>query len=225
MVSKGKCGSRTDCLGSTAIAAVLMIALSGPAHALSELKPVQVPATNVEQGPSLPPLDEPTIGPDGGLPLPDPIIRETPQSQSEDLSPDPAIVEDKAPADIITDLTLLPEPARRMRELILEAAATGDPEKLRALLGSGPNATQLAFSEIDTDSIEYLRSISGDGEGQEILAILIEFLPRRDLARWRVALFHGRRLICFALAGDHATAYLSISKPCRPIRSAAPCQP
>jgi len=178
VINKDKRGIRTDCLGfgSTAVAAVLMIALCGPAQALSELKPAQAPASDVEQGPSLPPLDEPTTGPDGGLPSPDPIIRDTPQSQSEDVNPEPAIVEDEAPAEIITDLTQMPEPARRMRELILEAAATGDPEKLRALLGTGPNATQLAFSEIDTDSIEYLRSISGDGAGQEILAILIDLL-------------------------------------------------
>ena len=156
------------------MAAVLMIMLSSPAHALSELKPVQPPVTDVEQTPTPPPLDEPVTGPDGGLPPPNPIIRETPQS--EDVSPEPAIVEDEAPVEIITDLTLLPEPAQRMRQLILEAAATGEPEKLRALLGTGPNATQLAFSQIDPDSIEYLRSISGDGEGQEILAILIDLL-------------------------------------------------
>ena len=63
-----------------------------------------------------------------------------------------------------------------MRALIIEAAATGDIEKLRALLGSGPTATQLAFGEIDADPVEYLRSVSGDGAGQEILAILIDLL-------------------------------------------------
>ncbi|MEM5472153.1 hypothetical protein WNZ14_10495 [Hoeflea sp. AS60] len=162
-------------LGSTVLAAALMLTLTSPANALSELKPAQpADAEQVQVAP--PPLDEPTIGPDGGLPQPDPIIRETPQSQSEDSNPDAAVVEDQAPADIITDLSQLPEPARRMRELILEAAATGDPEKLRALLGTGPNATQLAFSQIDADAVEYLRTISGDGEGQEILAILIDLL-------------------------------------------------
>lgn len=163
-------------VGPAAMAALLMITLASPVLALSELKPAQPPATDVQQGPSLPPLDEPTIGPDGGLPLPGPIIRETPQSQSEEPGPEPVAVEDEVAVDIITDLALLPEPARRMRELILEAAATGEPEKLRALLGSGPSATQLAFGEIETDPVSYLRSVSGDGEGQEILAILIDLL-------------------------------------------------
>lgn len=176
MISKARRGIRTDCLSlrSLASAAIVTIFLSVPAQALSELKQVPPPTTAVEQGPSLPPLDEPTTGPDGGLPAPDPIIREAPLS--EDLAAEPAVVEDEAPVVIITNLSELPEPVRRIRELILNAAATGDPEKLRALLGTGPNATQLAFSAIDTDSIEYLRSISGDGEGQEILAILIDLL-------------------------------------------------
>ncbi|MCC0036446.1 MAG: hypothetical protein H6887_14425 [Hoeflea sp.] len=163
-------------VGSAAMAALLMITLATPALALSELKPAQPQASEVQQGPSLPPLDEPTVGPDGGLPLPDPIIRETPQTQSEEPAPEPPVVEDEGPVDIITDLALLPEPARRMRELILAAAATGEPEKLRALLGTGPNATQLAFGDIETDPVAYLRSVSGDGEGLEILAIIIDLL-------------------------------------------------
>jgi len=163
-------------VGSACITALLLIALSGPALALSELKPVQPPTTDVEQGPSLPPLDGPMVGPDGGLPVPNPIIRDTLDTQIEDANPGAAILEDDVPVEIITDLTQLPEPAQRMRELILEAATTGDPEKLRALLGTGPNTTQLAFSQIDSDAVEYLRSISGDGEGLEILAILIDLL-------------------------------------------------
>lgn len=154
-----------------------MMSLCTPAQALSELKPAQPPAADVEQGPSLPPpLDEPTIGPDGGLPPPEPIIRAAPGSPSETASPDPAAVEQDTTYDIITDPARLPEPARRMRELIIAAATTGDPEKLRALLGTGPSATQLSFGAIETDPVSYLRSISGDGEGQEILAILIDLL-------------------------------------------------
>ena len=158
------------------MAAVLMIAFSGSARALSELKPVQPPARDVEQGLPLPPLDEPMTGLDGGLPNPNPIIRQTPQSQSEDITPDAATAAHDMTVEIITDLAQLPESARRMRELILEAAVTGDPDNLRSLLGSGPNATQLALGQTDADPVEYLRSVSGDAEGQEILAILIDLL-------------------------------------------------
>jgi len=176
VVNKRKSGFGTNCssLRPAAMVAVLMLGVSDPALALSELKPVQPPATDVEQTTPPPPLDEPTIGLDGGLPAPNPVIRETTESPSEDSSR-PAAADDMS-VEIINDLTLLPEPTLRMRELILQAAATGDPDKLRSLLGSGPNATQLAQGQTDADPVEYLRSVSGDAEGQEILAILIDLL-------------------------------------------------
>ncbi|MGJ8569893.1 MAG: hypothetical protein ACSHXI_04225 [Hoeflea sp.] len=163
-------------LRPAAMAVVLAIVFSGSARALSELKPVQPPATDVERGVPLPPLDEPVIGIDGGLPTPNPIIRETQQPQSEDTSSDAVPAAEGMTVEIITDPAQLPESALRMRELILQAAATGDADKLRPLLGTGPNATQLAQGQTDADPVEYLRSISGDSEGQEILAILIDLL-------------------------------------------------
>lgn len=179
MVSNGKSGFEADCLSlAIVIAAAMVIFMPGPALALSELKPIQAPEAIVEQGVPLPPLDEPTIGPDGGLPSPNPIIRNTPQSTSdaEDDGTEPTEAADDVTVEIITDPALLPESAQRMRQLILDAAATGVPEKLRPLLGTGPTATQLAFGQIDADPVDYLRSISGDAEGQEILAILIDLL-------------------------------------------------
>ena len=174
MVSKRKSGFGTNCLSlrPAAMVAVLMIGVSDPALALSELKPAQPPATDLEQT-TPPPLDEPTTGLDGGLPAASPVIRETLQSPAEDP---PATAADDVTVEIISDLTQLPESALRMRELILQAAATGDPDKLRSLLGSGPSATRLVQGETDADPVEYLRSISGDAEGQEILAILIDLL-------------------------------------------------
>lgn len=173
-------GANGSGLTPAMLAAALVLALSGRAEALSELKPVDPPPDPdvVEQGPPLPPpLDEPTVGPDGGLPAPNPVIRDTVQPATPDATvTEPVVVEDSVSTEILTDPAQLPEPARRMRELILEAAATGYPEKLRPLLGAGPTATQLAFGDIDADPVDYLKSVSGDGEGQEILAILIDLL-------------------------------------------------
>ena len=177
-------GNKT--IASAVILALLIFLPAHAAMALSELPPAQAqtseeePAdtgpTDVEKGPSLPPLDEPQSGPDGSLPDPNPIIRAIPQPEDGDANSEPPITADTAPVDIITDPAQLPESAQRMRQLIIEAASSGDIEKLRALLGTGPNATQLALTEIDADPVDYLRSISGDGEGQEILAILIDLL-------------------------------------------------
>jgi hypothetical protein len=74
------------------------------------------------------------------------------------------------------DLATLPFPARRMRELLLEAAQSGDIEKLRPYIGESDDATMLSFGGVEGDPIDFLKSLSGDGEGYEILAILQDVL-------------------------------------------------
>ena len=78
--------------------------------------------------------------------------------------------------EILTDLSVLPFPTRRMHELILEATKSGDIEKLRPLIGIGDSATQLSLGGFEGDAIEFLKSQSGDPGGKEILAILEEVL-------------------------------------------------
>ena len=63
-----------------------------------------------------------------------------------------------------------------MRGLLMEAAKSGEIEKLRPLLGTGDDMTQLSLAGIDGDPIEYLKGLAGDEDGQEILAILEEVL-------------------------------------------------
>ena len=78
--------------------------------------------------------------------------------------------------EVITDLEQIPFPARKMRDLILEAARSGDVEKLRPYLGYGDDVTMLSLAGYDDDPIAFLRSLSGDPEGHEILAIITEIL-------------------------------------------------
>lgn len=116
--------------------------------------------------------------PDGALPddaspedaLPD----DTPAD--DDPSKEESVTKQAPALPVMYDVSKLPQPVRRMRELIVEAAKSGDLQKLRPLLGSGPTETQLAISGNDSDPIEYLRSVSGDDEGQEVLAILLDIL-------------------------------------------------
>lgn len=159
----------------------LFLSVSFPAYALSEIQPAAPPSEEVpideENLEDEPPATQPEM--ENGLPAPQPLIRKDDASQD---SRAPAGEETKAsepPApipDIITDPASLPEAVARMRELIMEAAASGDPERLRSLLGTGPTATQLALHEIDSDPVAYLKSISGDAGGQEILAIMLDVL-------------------------------------------------
>lgn len=120
------------------------------------------------------------------LPLPEGGTARQPDVQ-EDSAPESAPAQDNPaeernvtktapPPPVLYDLSSLPEPVRRMRELIVKAARTGDLEKLRPLLGKGPTQTQLAISGQEGDPIAYLHALSGDPGGQEILAILLDVL-------------------------------------------------
>ncbi|TDH35895.1 hypothetical protein E2A64_11295 [Pseudohoeflea suaedae] len=162
-----------------------MTAAPIPAFALSEIKPskpaadeaaplgeaVDRPAEAPATPRPLPPLEGPESGPDGGLPDPAPAIRRLPGDD------DTLVTEQERPAyEVLRDLAELPAPTARMRELIIQAARTGDIERLRALLGTGSSATQLSISGTEEDPIQYLKSISGDGDGIELLAIMLDVL-------------------------------------------------
>lgn len=107
------------------------------------------------------------------VPLPDPVvIPRDPQPQHDEMTE----TGDEPVPEILYDLSLLPEPVQRMRKLIVEACLSGDIERLRPLISTGEAATQLSFGDISGDPIAFLRNLSGDEAGHEILAILYEIL-------------------------------------------------
>ena len=162
---------------------------SSPAFALSEIKRDDLPS------PVTPPADDDMSPPGNAVPMPDPLDT-TPPVANQPTPPDEAKPEDGEPAgqtddggmanphvdpeaplpEVAYDLGKLPEPVRRMHDLILEACMSGDIEKLRPLIGKGDSMTQLSLGEIDGDPIAFLKGLSGDTEGQEILAIMEEVL-------------------------------------------------
>jgi hypothetical protein len=73
------------------------------------------------------------------------------------------------------DTSKLPPPVRRLREQIIDAATTGDIEKLREVFEANDGAPAI-YSNESGDPIDQLLALSGDPEGREILAILIEVL-------------------------------------------------
>lgn len=75
---------------------------------------------------------------------------------------------------ILYDQAALPTKVSEMRLKIISAAKTGEIEALRPLLGTGNNETQLRLTDEEGDPIEFLKEISGDGEGLEILSIIID---------------------------------------------------
>ncbi len=166
-----------------------LILSTRPAAALSEIKREELPA------PAKPaPADDDTATPGATVPMPDPIARPagTPSGPASPDQQEPEQVEPAEPGDggvvnpridpdaplpeVMYDLSKLPEPVRRMHDLIVEACKSGDIEKLRPLVGMGDSMTQLSLTDVEGDPIDFLKGLSGDTEGQEILAIMEEVL-------------------------------------------------
>ena len=122
------------------------------------------------------PGGDPTA-PTGDSPTPDQPT--APPADAGPAKPPPpgAIVtpDENAIPDVEYDLAKLPEPVRRLREQIIEAAATGDPEKLRPIIDANGEPPTLSLND-SGDPIAFIKSQSGDPEGREILAILTEVL-------------------------------------------------
>ncbi|WP_187970337.1 hypothetical protein [Aquibium microcysteis] len=169
--------------GADARAGSVPHAKGAPLLALSEIG--QAPAASEEDA-----ADE-TAPVERGVPLPDPVLRlplpavpavppspadDAPAGTGEPEQPDDGEAADETLPEVVYDYSLLPDEVRRMRELILEACRSGDPERLRPLIGIGDGATQISFGDAGDDPIAHLIEMSGDERGQEILAILLEIL-------------------------------------------------
>jgi hypothetical protein len=135
-------------------------------------QPDEAPAGPDERGPAGTGGDEPALGaPADDAPTPfgvDPNLDIRPPTVDvvPDTSPLPEVHYGEAG---------LPEPVRKTRAAILEAARGGDIEALRAVLETSEMPPVLARGDVG-DPITFLKESSGDPEGREILAILIDLL-------------------------------------------------
>jgi hypothetical protein len=132
------------------------------------------------------------IAPASAAPNPRTVATETIVVPPEPATPpaDESAPADEAPADDDTaptpdipmeipvveyDLTKLPVPVARLREQIIAAATTGDPEKLRPIIEAQDEPPQLGPGDTG-DPISHIKLQAGDPGGREMLAILIEVL-------------------------------------------------
>ena len=69
----------------------------------------------------------------------------------------------------------MPEPVRQTLEALKAAARSGHMAELRALMQAQPQSPSVSFGD-PGDPIEYLKALSSDAEGREILAVLLELL-------------------------------------------------
>ena len=146
------------------------------AHALTE--PKKEPEQVEQQDPAkteVPETPEDRTGGSQTLPMPDPLIKKPGDDGAKDdvtTQPDAPDV----PAEFVNDFDKLPEPVKTMRAALVEAAASGDIEKLRPLLSTGEDETQVSVGDAPEDPIAALKSLSGDPDGREVLAILLDII-------------------------------------------------
>lgn len=140
------------------------------AFALSELQKTPGLSDSSTSG------DKPAAAPSApsGVPAPGPITGKPAAGQSPDTTP--GAQDSSKPVEVLYDISKVPEPVRRMREQIVEAAASGDLERLRPLFGTGPTQTQVTVGEPTDDPIGALKDLSGDPDGDEILAIILDII-------------------------------------------------
>ncbi|MEZ2129114.1 hypothetical protein AAE028_15295 [Sinorhizobium sp. CB9] len=152
----------------TAAFATVSILSPLPAYALSELHtiPGQAEAQAANEKGEAPPSEP-------AMPSPDPLVN---QEQSGDMTPSAQESDNSKPVEVIYDISKVPEPVRHLREMMVEAAASGDIERLRPLMSPGPNQTQVMVGEASDDPVSTLKDLSGDSEGMEILAIMLDIL-------------------------------------------------
>jgi hypothetical protein len=154
-------------MASRSCLALLILTLGGAALAQTRVQTETITPSESAPPPTAPGPTAPsgTPGVPGASELPG--AGSPPETQ---VSPQPA-----TPTEIMTDLSRLPAPAARMRERILEAARSGDLEKLLLVMQSNETLPVFSFGD-DKDPIAFWRANYPDSNGIEILAILIQIL-------------------------------------------------
>ncbi len=117
------------------------------------------------------------------IPFDEEEFQTEPETEEEQARPD-KVIEDSGEKDvtIFYGEEGLPEKVKETRRKLLEIAHQGDIEKLRTIFQDFDNIPLLSFEE-ESDPIEFLKNQSGDGEGREILAILLEVLESGYIKR------------------------------------------
>lgn len=135
------------------------------------------PGRSVETETIIVPPEEPGPGVSGPT-VPDSLKTDDIEPDEDAVEADSETYETDAPYEVPTveyDTSKLPPPVRRLREQIREAATSGDIERLRLIFDANDGPPAITFNE-PGDPIKQLLSLSGDPEGREVLAILIEVL-------------------------------------------------
>lgn len=79
--------------------------------------------------------------------------------------------------EVSADLDTLPEAARATRQALIDAARSGDIEALRPIIEGQDAPPNFSFGNPE-DGIDYLRDVSEDADGRQILGLLVDLLDQ-----------------------------------------------
>lgn len=131
----------------------------------------------VAAGPALASADNKVLAAGGGPPGAAATTQASPAAPSPS-APAPATPGPPSAPDlpkVLRSEADLPVPVRKTRDDLIDAARSGDMERLRTLMKAQPKLPAVAFGQ-SGDPISYLKALSTDAEGREILAILFKVL-------------------------------------------------
>ena len=159
---------------ATAVALPAGLFMGGNAYALSQLQqaPPEQPAGSTPGETKAPaaPVAPAAPADSGNITMPAPLV-------DPSKAVEPAVTStDSKPAEILFDISKAPEAVRKTREAIIEAAKAGDLKKVAELMHPGPNHTEIGPDDSGNDLATALKDMSGDGDGLEILSIMLDIL-------------------------------------------------
>lgn len=136
------------------------LALALPAHALSDL----------------PPADQSTPGATATAPAAPTETKpaDTGAMKAPAEATKPATAEAGKSVEVGFDVTKAPQAVQKMRQEIIDAATAGDVKKIAALMKA--NQTDLGPDNSGNDIESALKDMSGDGDGLEVLSIILDVL-------------------------------------------------
>ena len=137
----------------TAALVPALLALAAPAYALSDLQQAP-PAANAPAA-SAPAATAPAA-------------TDTKPSAGADAT------KTKGPVEISFDITKAPAAVQKTRQDIIDAASAGDVKKVAALLKA--SQADLGPDNANADPESALKDMSGDGDGLEVLSIMLDVL-------------------------------------------------
>lgn len=143
----------------------------------SAAAPGQIPAAPANPmqlappGVAPPPAPPPTIA----APKPLPPVRLPPITSAAKPYGRAGVRPGQKISDVLTDLSLLPAPVARMRARIIEAARTGDLDKVLTVMQTNETMPIFSFAN-ERDPVAYWKANYPESGGLEVVSILLEIL-------------------------------------------------